>query len=96
MTKHHMRLDFTIDVVDPEGAKAIGRQHLADRVDAATMRGEDIGYQGEQTPGADLDALLAQSPNVVASMAVAELLRRGAETMPQVRLTNVSMTHLDT
>ncbi|GAA4887899.1 hypothetical protein GCM10025789_00020 [Tessaracoccus lubricantis] len=95
MSTHRMRLEFTVEVVDVEAAKAIGRQHLADRVDAATMRGEDIGYQGSRTPGADLDELLARSPNVVASMAIAELLRRGAESMSAVRLTNVSMTHVD-
>lgn len=93
MTTFRIKAEFDLDVLDESSAREVARQFIINRIDDATMKGEQI-KTGTKTPTEAFDGVL-DSPKALASLVATSLITNGAKATPSVRCSNLNLEHLD-
>jgi hypothetical protein len=88
--QHRVSVEFDLDVLDEAQARALAASSMQRRVQAGEARGRKPTTWRGESPEVTLHALV-QDMDAVAVMLALEILRRGVETMPWVRVTEVDV-----
>lgn len=92
MPTFRIRTEFDLEILDETTARQIARQFMIQRVDAATLNGEEI-HTSTATPAEAIDAVL-DAPKALASLVATVMLSRAGTEMSGVRLSNLNVEHL--
>lgn len=92
MSTFRIRTEFDVEILDEAAARQIARQFMIQRVDAATLNGEEI-RTSTATPAEAIDVVL-DAPKALASLVATVMLSRAGAGMPGARLSNLNVEHL--
>lgn len=93
MATFRIKAEFDLVVLDDLSAKEVARQFLVERIDDATMKGQQIRTE-TATPADAFDDVL-NSPQAFASLVATSMLARGAAATPSVKCSNLNVEHVD-
>jgi hypothetical protein len=88
--QYRVSLEFDLDVLDDARARELAASSMQRRVQAGEARGRTPTTWRGESPEVTLHALV-QDMDAVAVMLALEILRRGTETVPFVRVTEVDV-----
>ncbi|MGK5111126.1 MULTISPECIES: hypothetical protein [unclassified Geodermatophilus] len=95
MTKFRVSLEFDLDIGDDAQARALAADSMQRRVRAVEADGRQPETWRGESPEVTLHAV-AQDMEATAVMLALEVLRRGARTVPWLRITEVDVRNAPT
>ena len=88
--RHRVRLEFDVEILDEEQAKALAAASMGRRVQDSENAGLQPSTSRGQSPEVAVHAVV-QDMRAVSVMLALELLRRGAATLPWLEITDVDV-----